>query len=146
MFIFCLCVYVPVPSNIGAHCPYFSNGYGIQVVWERPYGVWTSVEVTVGGQNHTIHRDAEQSLNINGFQPATTHQVSVTVLSASPSGPPSRSEVFVFSCLTDPRGECRNMSPSLNCNPRPVCCRLRSPSNPDLTSLQESLQAHFSVC
>lgn len=106
-----LCVYVSVPSRIGAHCPYFQKGHGILVVWNQPYGVWTDVEVIVAGQNHTVHQDAEQSVIMSGLQPATTHHVSVTVLSASLSGPPSRSETFNFSCLTDPRGECRHIFP-----------------------------------
>lgn len=110
-YIFSLCVYVSVPSRIGAHCPYFQNGHGILVVWNQPYGVWTDVEVIVAGQNHTVHQDAEQSVIMSGLQPATTHHVSVTVLSASLSGPPSRSETFHFSCLTDPRGECRHIFP-----------------------------------
>lgn len=150
-------MYVSVPSRIGAHCPYFQKGYGILVVWNQPYGVWTDVEVIVAGQNHTVHQDAEQSVIMSGLQPATTHHVSVTVLSASLSGPPSRSETFNFSCLTDPRGECRHIfPPTLNCitipgQPYWVCTAdfsqlLPPSSNPDLTFMQESLRDHFLAC
>lgn len=109
-------MYVSVPSSIGAHCPYFQKGYGLLVVWNQPYGVWTDVEVIVAGQNRTVHQNVEQSVNISGLQPATTYHGSVTVLSDSLYGATSRSETFYFSCITDPRGECGHIStPTLNC-------------------------------
>lgn len=89
-----------MPSNIVARCKYWAAGYSIFVVWDKPYGVWTAVEVSVRGQNYTIEEDDEQSLNVSGFLPARTYEVSV----ASLSGPWRKSEPYVFSCLTDPRG------------------------------------------
>lgn len=99
-----------MPSKTKAHCPYFDKGYSILVVWEWPEGVSTEVVITVDGTNYTVHRDTEPRLNINGFKPATTHDVSVTVLSSSHTGPPTRSETFRFSCKTDPRGEYSHIS------------------------------------
>lgn len=107
-----VCVCVSVPSKIKARCPYFNKGYSILVVWEQPIGVWSEVEINVNGKDYTVHRDSEQSLNINGVKPATTHDVSVTVLSSSHTGPPTRSETFRFPCRTDPRGECRHIFPA----------------------------------
>lgn len=95
------CFYLcSVPSNIAAHCEYWAAGYSIFVVWDKPDGVWTAVEVIVRGQKYTIAKDDDQSLNVSGFLPARTYEVSV----ASLSGSSRKSELYVFSCLTDPRG------------------------------------------
>lgn len=71
--------------------------------------MWTAVEIIVNGKNYTVDQGPEKSLNIDGVKPATTYDVSVTVLSSSHNGPPSRSETFRFPCTTDPRGECRHI-------------------------------------
>lgn len=89
-----------MPSNIVARCKYWAAGYSIFVVWDKPYGVWTAVEVSVRGHNYIIEKDHEQSLNVSGFLPARTYEVSAALL----SGPSRKSEPYVFSCFTDPRG------------------------------------------
>lgn len=94
------CFYLcSVPSNTVARCKYWAAGYSIFVVWDKPRGVRTAVEVIARGQKYKIEGDGEQSLTVSGFQPARTYEVSVTSLSES-----VRSEPYVFSCLTDPRG------------------------------------------
>lgn len=97
-----------MPSNIKASCPYFNKGYSILVVWEKPVGVWTHVEILVNGKNYTESQSDKQSLTISGVKPATTHDVSVTVLSKPPAAPSTSSETFRFKCKTDPRGACRH--------------------------------------
>lgn len=58
------------------------------------------MEVSVKGHKYIVEEGGDQSLHVSGFQPARTYKVSV----ASLSGPSRKSEPYVFSCLTDPRG------------------------------------------
>ncbi|XP_034414022.1 receptor-type tyrosine-protein phosphatase H-like isoform X7 [Cyclopterus lumpus] len=89
-----------LPPSLSAHCEYWDAGYSIFIAWNKPAGVWTSVEVNVTGRSYTVHENEEQHFKIPGFQPANTYEVSL----ASLSGTVRSYEPFVFSCLTDPRG------------------------------------------
>lgn len=90
-----------VPPALRAHCEYWAAGYSVKIVWNKPPGVWTAVEVNVSGRTLRTHHQEEQYITASGFQPATTHQVSLTAL----SGTVRRSEPSVFQCHTDPRGK-----------------------------------------
>ncbi|XP_034716486.1 receptor-type tyrosine-protein phosphatase H-like isoform X2 [Etheostoma cragini] len=88
------------PPYVRGHCEYWAAGYSVSVVWNEPEGVWTSVEVSVSGETHTVNRNVERQLIISGFLPARTYEVSL----ASLSGTVRSLDPFVFLCLTDPRG------------------------------------------
>ncbi|XP_069011805.1 receptor-type tyrosine-protein phosphatase H-like [Embiotoca jacksoni] len=88
-----------LPPVLSAHCEYWASGYSVFIAWNKPNGVWTTVEVNVNGKNSTVHANNTRII-IPGFQPAKTYTVSV----ASLSGSIRSSEPFVFSCATDPRG------------------------------------------
>lgn len=51
------------------------------------------------GKTH-MSNNREQHIIIPGFQPAKSHAISVTSVSEG-----KRSTPYVFSCVTDPRGE-----------------------------------------
>ncbi|XP_058476426.1 receptor-type tyrosine-protein phosphatase H isoform X2 [Solea solea] len=89
-----------LPPTLSAHCEYWDAGYSINIVWNKPRGLWTAVEVTVSEQTHTFPENGEQHATIHGFRPAQTYTVSLVSL----SGTVRRSEPVVFSCATDPRG------------------------------------------
>nr|XP_043870603.1 receptor-type tyrosine-protein phosphatase H-like isoform X2 [Solea senegalensis] len=89
-----------LPPTLSAHCEYWNAGYSINIVWNKPYGLWTAVEVTVSEQSHTFPENGEQHATIHGFLPAQTYTVSLVSL----SGTVRRSDPVVFSCATDPRG------------------------------------------
>lgn len=91
-------LFCSVPPGLRAHCEYWAAGYSIRVVWNKPDGVWTDVEVNVTGQTHNTTLDY---IVINGFLPAKTYEVSL----ASLSGTLRSSVPFVFKCSTDPRSE-----------------------------------------
>ncbi|XP_044034999.1 receptor-type tyrosine-protein phosphatase H-like isoform X2 [Siniperca chuatsi] len=88
-----------IPPDLRAHCEYWAAGYSVFIVWNKPDGVWTSVEVNVTGKTHKV-KNGEQHLKISGFLPAKTYEVSL----ASLSGIVRSYKPFVFSCPTDPRG------------------------------------------
>ncbi|XP_068439578.1 receptor-type tyrosine-protein phosphatase H-like [Clinocottus analis] len=88
-----------IPPYLTAHCEYWDAGYSVLIVWNKPAGVWTSVEVNVTGRNFTVRESEGQHLKIPGFQPAKTYEVSLASVSGDRSCVP-----FVFSCHTDPRG------------------------------------------
>ena len=90
-----------VPPSLKAYCEYSGGGYSILVVWDKPAGVWTEVEVNVSGQTHKVPQNGEQQTKISGFSPARTYVVSLDSL----SGPARSYEPLVFKCSTDPRGE-----------------------------------------
>ena len=94
-------MFYSVPPYLSAHCEYWAAGYSVSVVWNKPDGVWTSVEVNVTGKTYKVLENGEQHLIISGFLPARTYEVSL----ASLSGTVRSSDPFVFSCLTDPRGQ-----------------------------------------
>lgn len=96
-----LFLFYSVPPDLSAHCEYWAAGYSVFVVWNKPDGVWTAVEVNVTGKTYTGGKDGEQDIKIPGFQPARTYEVSLASLSKTVRS----SEPFVFSCSTDPRGE-----------------------------------------
>ncbi|XP_053270120.1 receptor-type tyrosine-protein phosphatase H isoform X3 [Pleuronectes platessa] len=91
-----------LPPSLSAHCEYSDGGYSILIVWDKPAGVWTEVEVNVSGQNHRVPQNGEQQTKIPGFSPAREYVVSLDSLSGNQQ---VRSyEPFVFLCSTDPRG------------------------------------------
>lgn len=90
-----------VPPVLRAHCEHWGAGYSLQIVWNKPPGIWTAVEVNVSGKTLRTGDQGQQYVTVSGFQPATTYQVSLAAL----SGAVRRSEPFAFQCLTDPRGE-----------------------------------------
>lgn len=92
-----------VPPGLSAHCEHWGGGYSVRIVWNKPPGVWTAVEVNVSGQTLQLGEQGEQYVTVSGFQPATTYQVSLAALSGTVRHP----EPFVFPCHTDPRGESR---------------------------------------
>ncbi|KAF3853515.1 hypothetical protein F7725_014203 [Dissostichus mawsoni] len=93
-----------VPPYLSARCEYSAAGYSMSIIWNKPEGVWTSVEVNVTGKTPKKLENGEQSLDISGFLPARKYEVSI----ASVSGDVRSYEPFVFSCLTDPRDDwCR---------------------------------------
>ncbi|XP_029311807.1 receptor-type tyrosine-protein phosphatase H-like isoform X2 [Cottoperca gobio] len=90
---------VTVPPYLSAHCEYSAAGYSVFIVWNKPDGVWTSVEVNVTGKTTPVPGNEQHSIKISGFQPAKTYEVSLSSVSGT-----VRSRPFVFSCHTDPRG------------------------------------------
>ncbi|XP_026206995.1 receptor-type tyrosine-protein phosphatase H isoform X7 [Anabas testudineus] len=88
-----------LPPGLTAHCEYWAAGYSIRIVWNKPVGMWTDVEVNVTGKPKKIPNTV-QYIVIPGFLPARTYEVSL----ASFSGTVRSSEPFVFKCSTDPRG------------------------------------------
>ncbi|XP_038592525.1 receptor-type tyrosine-protein phosphatase H-like isoform X3 [Micropterus salmoides] len=88
-----------IPPDLSAHCEYWAAGYSVFIVWNKPAGVWTSVEVNVTGKTHKVE-NGEQHIKISGFLPARTYEVSL----ASLSGTVRSYKPIVFSCPTDPRG------------------------------------------
>ena len=60
------------------------------------------MEVNVTGTTYNKeHNDETQSIEIAGFLPARTYEVSLALMSGNVRGPTPH----VFQCLTDPRGE-----------------------------------------
>uniref|UniRef100_A0AAQ6A0P0 protein-tyrosine-phosphatase n=1 Tax=Amphiprion ocellaris TaxID=80972 RepID=A0AAQ6A0P0_AMPOC len=92
-------VTVPSPPS-SAHCEYYAAGYSAYVFWNKPDGVWTTVEVNVIGKYYEVDDSEEQNIIIQGLQPARSYQVSLN----SVSGHERRSNSIVFQCSTDPRG------------------------------------------
>ncbi|KAK1881820.1 Receptor-type tyrosine-protein phosphatase H [Dissostichus eleginoides] len=78
-----------VPPYLSARCEYSAAGYSMSIIWNKPEGVWTSVEVNVTGKTPKKLENGEQK-----------YEVSI----ASVSGDVRSYEPLVFSCLTDPRG------------------------------------------
>ncbi|KAL3051374.1 hypothetical protein OYC64_001598 [Pagothenia borchgrevinki] len=89
-----------VPPYLSARCEYSAAGYSMSIIWNKPEGIWTSVEVNVTGKTHKKLENGEQSLDISGFQPARKYEMSI----ASVSGDVRSDKALVFSCFTDPRG------------------------------------------
>lgn len=93
-----------VPPALSGHCEYSAAGYSVKIVWKKPPGMWTAVEVNVSGRTFWTKNQEDQDITVSGFQPATTYQVSLAAL----SGTVRRSEPSVFPCPTDPRGKSRS--------------------------------------
>ncbi|XP_033975824.1 receptor-type tyrosine-protein phosphatase H isoform X3 [Trematomus bernacchii] len=89
-----------VPPYLRSSCEYSAAGYSMSIIWNKPEGIWTSVEVNVTGKTPKKLENGEQSLDISGFLPARKYEVSI----ASVSGDVRSDKALVFSCLTDPRG------------------------------------------
>ncbi|XP_034070364.1 receptor-type tyrosine-protein phosphatase H-like isoform X2 [Gymnodraco acuticeps] len=89
-----------VPPYLRSSCEYSAAGYSMSIIWNKPEGIWTSVEVNVTGKTLKKLENGKHSLDISGFLPARKYEVSI----ASVSGDVRSDEPFVFSCLTDPRG------------------------------------------
>ncbi|XP_071319679.1 receptor-type tyrosine-protein phosphatase H-like isoform X2 [Trachinotus anak] len=89
-----------LPPILSADCEYWDSGYSVIIVWNKPEGFWTEVEVNVIGQTHKVPGNAERKLKLSGFQPAKKYEVSLSSL----SGTVRSYEPFVFMCSTDPRG------------------------------------------
>ena len=89
-----------VPPILIADCEFWASGYSARLVWEKPAGVWSTVEVNITGKTDQVEGNKDYHI-ITGLQPARKYQVSL----ASLSGAVRSSEPYVFSCATDPRGE-----------------------------------------
>ncbi|XP_057683087.1 receptor-type tyrosine-protein phosphatase H-like isoform X2 [Corythoichthys intestinalis] len=98
-FVQCHLQLTTIPPDLTAHCKYWEFGYSVLIVWDKPDGLWTSVEVNVSEQMHTVEDMEQQHIEIGGFQPARMYKVSLS----SRSGTVRRSEPYVFQCATDPR-------------------------------------------
>ncbi|XP_067433235.1 receptor-type tyrosine-protein phosphatase H-like [Thunnus thynnus] len=88
------------PSDLTARCEYWAAGYSILIVFDKPDGLWTTVEVNVTGETYKEHNNETQDIEIAGFQPARTYDVSLALI----SGNVRSLKPYVFQCPTDPRG------------------------------------------
>ncbi|XP_044193633.1 receptor-type tyrosine-protein phosphatase eta-like isoform X2 [Thunnus albacares] len=88
------------PSDLTARCEYWAAGYSILIVFDKPDGLWTTVEVNVTGETYKEHNNETQDIEIAGFQPARTYDVSLALI----SGNVRSRKPYVFQCPTDPRG------------------------------------------
>ncbi|KAL2078501.1 hypothetical protein ACEWY4_026186 [Coilia grayii] len=70
-----------------------SGDFYVSLRWEEPLGVWTELEVNVGGNSYPVESGTE--LHVPGLQPAQTYSVSVTSLSGA-----MRSSPQPISCQT----------------------------------------------
>ncbi|KAL2078499.1 hypothetical protein ACEWY4_026184 [Coilia grayii] len=70
-----------------------SGDFYVSLRWEEPVGVWTELEVNVGGNSYPV--ESETKLHVSGLQPAQTYSVSVTSLSGA-----MRSSPQPISCQT----------------------------------------------
>ncbi|XP_053467239.1 receptor-type tyrosine-protein phosphatase H [Ictalurus furcatus] len=88
---------VTIPNSVtGLHCRYSSGGYGLTLVWDRPNGGRTAVQVNMSSKtfSHTGER-----LYIDGLLPAQWYTLTVSALSG-----PMQSVPVSITCQTDPRG------------------------------------------
>nr|XP_061807665.1 receptor-type tyrosine-protein phosphatase H-like [Nerophis lumbriciformis] len=69
-FVQCHLQLTTIPPDLTAHCKYWEFGYSVLIVWDKPDGLWTSVEVNVSEQMHTVEDMEQQHIEIGGFQPA----------------------------------------------------------------------------
>ncbi|KAM6896884.1 receptor-type tyrosine-protein phosphatase H [Xenentodon cancila] len=88
-----------LPPNLKADCEFLAGGYSTRLVWNKPDGVWTTVEVNMTGKKYSVE-GTNKELIIPGLQPAKKYLVSL----ASLSGTVRSSEPYAFLCATDPRG------------------------------------------
>ncbi|KAI4808001.1 hypothetical protein KUCAC02_027765 [Chaenocephalus aceratus] len=68
---------VTVPPYLRSSCEYSATGYSMSIIWNKPEGIWTSVEVNVTGKTHKKLENGEHSLEISGFLPARKYEVSI---------------------------------------------------------------------
>ncbi|XP_030256612.1 receptor-type tyrosine-protein phosphatase H-like isoform X3 [Sparus aurata] len=93
-----------IPLRLHARCENWDAGYSVRIVWDEPQSVWTAVEVNVMGKSHKKVNNGENYTILSGSLPAKHYEVSLTSLSGTGKGSEQRSEPYVFSCATDPRG------------------------------------------
>ncbi|XP_030255654.1 receptor-type tyrosine-protein phosphatase H-like [Sparus aurata] len=93
-----------IPPRLHANCENWDAGYSVRIVWDEPEGVWTAVEVNVTGKSPKKVNHGEHYTILPGFLPAKHYEVSLSSLSGIGKGSEQRSEPYVFSCATDPRG------------------------------------------
>lgn len=98
-------LFYSVPPRLHANCENWDAGYSVRIVWDEPEGVWTAVEVNVTGKSPKKVNHGEHYTILPGFLPAKHYEVSLSSLSGIGKGSEQRSEPYVFSCATDPRGE-----------------------------------------
>ncbi|XP_056594360.1 receptor-type tyrosine-protein phosphatase H isoform X2 [Triplophysa dalaica] len=85
------------PNSVSRlHCNYFSGGYGLEVVWDAPYGVVNVVQLDVAGN---IFNQSENRQQVNGLQVAKWYRVTATSFSGNKTSP-----AVSVNCQTDPTG------------------------------------------
>lgn len=93
-----------VPNVVlGLRCDYFSGGYGLAVIWDRPYGVVDVVQVEVGGQQINLSSNASPRHEVRSLQAAQWYRVGATSFSGA-----MKSKTESRDCQTDPRGKIRS--------------------------------------
>ncbi|XP_053197058.1 receptor-type tyrosine-protein phosphatase H-like [Scomber japonicus] len=90
---------VTAPADVKARCENVAAGYSILIVFDKPKGLWTEVEVNVTGKTEK-YDNKTQKITIPGFQPAKSYEVSIALLSENVMS----CTPYVFQCQTDPRG------------------------------------------
>ncbi|KAA0704992.1 Receptor-type tyrosine-protein phosphatase H [Triplophysa tibetana] len=85
------------PNSVShLHCNYFSGGYGLDVVWDAPYGVVNVVQLDVDGN---IFNQSENRQQVKGLQVAKWYRVTATSFSGNKKSP-----AVSANCQTDPTG------------------------------------------
>ncbi|XP_053197059.1 receptor-type tyrosine-protein phosphatase H-like [Scomber japonicus] len=87
------------PADVKARCENVAAGYSILIVFDKPKGLWTEVEVNVTGKT-AKYDNKTQKITIPGFIPAKSYEVSIALLSENVMS----CTPYVFQCQTDPRG------------------------------------------
>ncbi|XDV47148.1 hypothetical protein PO909_016852 [Leuciscus waleckii] len=90
-----------IPNSVlRLRCEHFSGGYGLAVIWDRPYGVVDVVQVEVGGQRFNLSSsDASSRQEVNSLQAAQWYNVTATSFSGA-----MKSKTESLDCQTDPAG------------------------------------------
>ncbi|KAI7792528.1 putative receptor-type tyrosine-protein phosphatase H-like [Triplophysa rosa] len=85
------------PNSVSRlHCNYFSGGYGLNVVWDTPYGVVNVVQVDVAGKSFNQSTSRQE---VKGLQVAQWYRVTATSFSGNMKSP-----AVLANCQTDPTG------------------------------------------
>ncbi|XP_062298054.1 receptor-type tyrosine-protein phosphatase H-like [Scomber scombrus] len=87
------------PADVKARCENVAAGYSILIVFDKPKGLWTEVEVNVTGKTKKYDNET-QKITIPGFLPAKSYEVSIALLSENVMS----CTPYVFQCQTDPSG------------------------------------------
>lgn len=86
------------PNSVSRlHCNYFSGGYGLEVVWDAPYGVVNVVQLDVAGN---IFNQSDNRQQVKGLQVANWYRVTATSISGNMKSP-----AVSANCQTDPTGK-----------------------------------------
>ncbi|XP_077100377.1 receptor-type tyrosine-protein phosphatase H-like isoform X2 [Siphateles boraxobius] len=89
-----------VPNSVlNLRCEHFSGGYGLAVVWVRPYGVVDVVQVDVAKQSFNISSSTSTRQEVKNLQAAQWYTVTATSFSGA-----MKSEIESLKCQTDPTG------------------------------------------